>query len=109
MARPVTSFISGKLENSALHPRIHQQLEYIEQLLKDAPDGGPYLCGKGLTGSDFIMSYPLQGAQSTGLITKEKYPRLTEWIALFESLPSYKAAVEKTKEIDGEFSLFPAL
>lgn len=53
-----------------------------------------------------MLSYPLQSAQSSGLITKEKYPKLTEWIALFESLPSYKAAVEKTREIDGEFSLF---
>lgn len=109
LVRPITSLIAGKIESTALHPRIHEQLEYIEGLAKTAPSGGPYLCGNSLTGSDFMMSYPLQGAQQSGLITKERYPCLSGWIANIEALPSYHAAVEKTKEIDGKFGLFPEM
>jgi glutathione S-transferase len=103
--KPIVRSVASNIEGF-IHPELKRQLDYIESQMRSVPDGGPYLCGKSLTGSDFIMSYPIQACKEFKLVTQERHPKLMAWIGEIEATASYKQAVKKTIDLDGSFSLF---
>lgn len=49
------------------------------------------------------MSFPLLGARSRAGLTKEAYPKLSDYLDRLEAEPGYKKAADKIIEIDGNF------
>jgi len=104
--RPITNGVSSKIQTGFTRPNFDTHFAFLEGQLSSSPQGGKYLCGPNLTGADILMSFPLiagKGRASLTGITKEKYPKLCEYIALLEAAPGYVKAVEKIVELDGKF------
>ena len=49
------------------------------------------------------MSFPLLGAQAAGLVTEQKYPKLTAYIGKLEQREAYRRAVQKIVDINGSY------
>ncbi|KAJ7771476.1 hypothetical protein B0H16DRAFT_1881109 [Mycena metata] len=106
--RPIISRIAAQLHAALVVPGFATHLPFLEEQLASAPAGGPYLCGAQLTGADIMISFPLLAARSlpdTSTLTEENFPRLWRYTELLESSPSYKRAVEKVVELEGEYIL----
>ncbi|KAJ7032744.1 hypothetical protein C8F04DRAFT_1235150 [Mycena alexandri] len=105
--RPITSRIAAQL-NSFVEPGLATHFGFLEEQLKTAPEGGPYLCGAHLTGADILMSYPLLIAQipqdGHSPLNKEAYPKLWEYAELLKESPGNKRAIEKIVAIGGEYN-----
>jgi glutathione S-transferase len=86
-----------------LDPNFTTHFTFLESQLSSAPSGGPYLCGPNLTGADILLSFPLIAGKGRAGLTKEKYPKLWDYVERLESEPGYKKAADKIVEIDGKF------
>ncbi|KAJ7042080.1 glutathione S-transferase-like protein [Mycena alexandri] len=104
--RPIVSRIAAQLHTAIVVPGFATHLPFLEEQLASAPAGGPYLCGEKLTGADIMISFPLLAArQLPDALTQKNFPRLWKYTELIESSPSYKRAVEKVVELEGEYIL----
>lgn len=101
--RPITNAIAAKITSLFLKPNFDTHYRFLEDQLATSPDGGEYLCGKELTGADFLMSFPLKAGQSRSGMTKEEYPKLWAYIDRMHEREAYKRAVRKIEEIEGSF------
>ncbi|KAJ7747747.1 thioredoxin-like protein [Mycena metata] len=105
--RPITSRIAAQFDSFS-QPEFATHLGFLEEQLKTAPGGGPYLCGAHLTGADILMSYPLVNAQipqdGHSPLNKKAYPKLWEYTELLKERPGSKRAIEKIIAIDGEYN-----
>ena len=97
--------VADKLESYIL-PNAYAQLDFIESQLATAPDNGPFLCGNSLTGADIMMSFPILASKTRLGLTKEKYPKLTEYADMLEAMDTQKRAVQKIIDIDGSYAGF---
>ncbi|EKD13089.1 uncharacterized protein L3040_007172 [Drepanopeziza brunnea f. sp. 'multigermtubi'] len=102
--KPITGRIAGTVNSSFLDPNFQSTYEFLEGQIASSPDGGKYLCGPRLTGADILISFPLIAGRSRTGLTKEKFPKLSEYVDRMEAEPGYKKSVEKIIEIDGSFS-----
>ena len=98
----LTGGVADKLEAYIL-PAAHDQLRFIESQLATAPDNGPFLCGKSLTGADILMSFPLLASRKRLGVTKEKYPKVVAYADMLEAMDGYKRAVQKIIDIEGSY------
>ncbi|KAJ7611658.1 hypothetical protein FB45DRAFT_313662 [Roridomyces roridus] len=109
--RPIISRIAAQINAMLVTPNFRTHLEFLETQIASAPEGGPYLCGAQLTGADIMMSFPLLVARQPidgpiGPLNKETYPKLYAYTELLESGASYKRAVDKIIELEGEYVIF---
>ncbi|KAE8337362.1 C-terminal alpha helical domain of GTT1-like Glutathione S-transferase [Aspergillus parasiticus SU-1] len=100
--KPIPRFVASKVEEAFLSRNIFGNFDFLEERLKTAPGGGPYLCGQQLTAADIMMSFPLIAA-SLRLPLKEKYPHLAKYVEKIQAEEGYQRAVKKVEEIDGKF------
>lgn len=100
--KPIPRFVASKVEEAFLSRNIFGNFDFLEERLKTAPGGGPYLCGQQLTAADIMMSFPLIAA-SLRLPLKEKYPHLAKYVERIQAEEGYQRAVKKVEEIDGKF------
>jgi glutathione S-transferase len=75
----------------------------LESQLNSSPGNGQYLCGPHLTGADILLSFPLIAGRVRAGLTKEKYPKLYEYVDRLEAEAGYKRAVQKIIEVEGKF------
>lgn len=101
--RPITNGIAGKLESMFLNPNFKTHFDFLESQLATSPGGGEYLCGKDLTGADFLMSFPLGAARGRAGLTQEKYPRIFAYVDKLESRDAFKRAVQKIIDVEGSY------
>lgn len=102
--RPITSIIASQVESAFLTRNIESHLSFLEDQLRTAPDGGPYLCGKELTAADILMSFPLIAASGRVLQKEQgKYPLLVAYTKRLENEEGYKRAVAKINQVEGRF------
>lgn len=95
------------MESQFLTRNVDANLAFLEERLKTAPGGGPFLCGKDLTAADILMSFPVIAASQRLLKSKkeqEKYPKFAAYSKQLENELGYKRAVAKVEEVDGKFS-----
>ncbi|KAF7296060.1 Glutathione S-transferase [Mycena kentingensis (nom. inval.)] len=110
--KPITSGISGKIEKGYTDPNFAAHFAFLEERLASAPGGGPYLCGPNLTGADIMMSFPVlastsgNGRAPPGL-SKETHPKLFAYGLKLQESESYRRAVAKIVELEGEYKLTP--
>ncbi|KAJ7072749.1 hypothetical protein C8F01DRAFT_972469 [Mycena amicta] len=110
--KPITSGIASKIGTGYTNPNFVAHFQFLEDQLATAPGGGPYLCGPNLTGADMMMSYPVLlatsgSARAPGGLTKETHPRLFAYGEKLQESESYKRAVEKIIELEGEYLVSP--
>lgn len=95
------------MEASFLNRNIESNLSFLEEQLKTAPEGGPYICGKELTAADILLSFPV--IAGSGRILKDeqqkaKYPLLIAYVQRLEGSEGYRRAVAKVEQVEGRFS-----
>ena len=99
--------MASQVESAFLTRNIDGNLAFLEDQLKTAPDGGPFLCGKDLTAADILMSFPVIAAGQRVLQDKknqDKYPLLTGYAKKLQEIEGYKKAVAKIEAAEGSFS-----
>lgn len=99
--KPITHGVANKIQSGFLDPNFVTHFTFLEGQL--ASSGGNYLCGPNLTGADILLSFPLIAGSKRAGLTKEKYPKLYDYVERLEQEPGYKKAAEKITEIDGKF------
>lgn len=88
---------TGRLGDAAapLQPRILSEMQnhfsFVSESLKS-----DYLLGDSLTGADIMMSFPLEAANTRGVL--KAFPNLQEYVKRFQARPAYQAALEKGGE-----------
>jgi glutathione S-transferase len=89
----------------------NQELAKHWDFLEDSlAKSGDFFAGPNLTGADFIMSYPIQAALEARILNKQKYPKLTAWVARFEAREAYLKAIKVVESQTSEkFSLAPGM
>lgn len=97
--------MANNLQTGFLDDNFLTAFTFLEDQVKTS--GGSYLCGAHLTGADIIMSYPLIAAKGRAGLTKEKYPKLCEYVDRLEKEPAYIKAVDKIVEIEGKYEVVP--
>ncbi|KAJ7618195.1 glutathione S-transferase-like protein [Mycena polygramma] len=109
--RPITSQISGKINQGFVDPGLTTHFKFLEEQLASAPDGGPYLCGATLTGADIMMSFPVivltggMGERGPAYLTKEVFPRVFAYAEVLKAIPSYQRAVDRIVALEGEYKI----
>lgn len=105
--RPITSMVASQVEAAFLTRNVDGNLAFLEDQLKTAPEGGPYLCGKELTAADILMSFPVIAASQRILQVKKnagKYSLIAAYAKRLQEIDGYKRAVAKIESIEGSFS-----
>lgn len=98
--------VASKVEQAFVTPNLTSHFEFLEDQLKTAPGGGPYLCGKELTAADIMMSFPVIAALVKMPDLRARYPTLAEYADNLQAMDGYKRAVAKVEEIEGSFSAY---
>ena len=101
--RPVTNGVASKITNMFLQPNFETHFKFLESQLETSPDGGNFLCGRDLTGADILMSFALEAAESRSGLPKEQFPRIWAYADRLHEMESYKLAVQKIVEVEGQF------
>ncbi|RHZ55024.1 hypothetical protein CDV55_103372 [Aspergillus turcosus] len=104
--KPLTGMVASKVEQAFVAPNLTSHFEFLEDQLKTAPGGGPYLCGRELTATDIMMSFPVIAALGKMPGLRARYPRLAEYADKLQAMDGYKRAVAKVEEIDGSFTAY---
>ncbi|KAK0609730.1 hypothetical protein B0T17DRAFT_546302 [Bombardia bombarda] len=111
--RPITSMVANNIFSMVIFPSLVKHLDFLEDLLKTAPNGGGYLCGNHLTAVDILLSFPLLsirerlgnleigGAKRPGKVL-DNYPVLWAYVARLEEVDGYKRASAKIEEFEGK-------
>jgi glutathione S-transferase len=94
--------VAAKVEGY-LTPNFKTHYAFLEQQLETSPNGGEYLCGKEITASDILMSFPLEAGKSRSGMTKEQCPLLWAYIERLHQREAYKRSVQKIESIEGSF------
>lgn len=105
--RPITSIVASQVEAAFLTRNVDGNLAFLEEQLKTAPGGGPFLCGKDLTAADILISFPVIAAGGRVLQDKKnqaKYPLLAGYAKKLQEVECYKKAVAKIEAVEGTFS-----
>jgi glutathione S-transferase len=76
-----------------LHPRIEQQLESHYQFMEDQLGASGWFVGDGMTGADFMLSFPAEAAVKSGRAADK--PKLTAFVEKIHARPQWQAALEK--------------
>jgi glutathione S-transferase len=104
--RGLFSFVASKIEDNFLNRNFVDHLDFLENQLRSAPGGGPFLTGQKLAVADIMMSYPVLESMTRifGVqkgITKERYPLLSTYAARLQERKGYQRAVAKIVAIEG--------
>ncbi|PGH10699.1 hypothetical protein AJ79_05290 [Helicocarpus griseus UAMH5409] len=105
--KPITRTIGSQVESLVVKPDLDANLAFLEDQLKTSPGGGPFFCGDSLTGSDILMSFPLEAGVQRGFINKNTYPRLTEYVSMIQGREAHKGAIQKIVQLEGSYELAP--
>jgi len=102
LVRPITRAVASKIEDSFLNPNFESNYNFLESQLATSPDNGKFLAGSKLTGADIMMVFPLEAGQGRTGLTKEKYPKLIEYLEMLHGREAYKRAIKKVEDTTGE-------
>ncbi|RHZ53261.1 glutathione S-transferase [Aspergillus thermomutatus] len=104
--KPLTGMVASKVEQAFVAPNLTSHFKFLEEQLKTAPGGGPYLCGRELSAADIMMSFPVIASLIKMPDLRVQYPKLADYTDKLQVMDGYKRAVAKVEEIDGSFSAY---
>lgn len=93
--KPVAKMLADKITENFSGPNIKRSLAFIEQHLSN----NTWFCGNQLTGADIQMSFPLEASVARGIVG-DNHPNTLAYVKRFQSLPAYKAGLEKGGDYD---------
>ena len=99
--KPITKMIAGKVDSVFVQHNLATHLDFLESQINSSPGGGRFLCGDELTGSDIMISYPIEAATAGGIITKEKHPGLISYLQRLQEREAYQRAAKKIADAEG--------
>ncbi|GFF31306.1 glutathione S-transferase 1 [Aspergillus udagawae] len=102
--KPVTRMIASKVDGAFINPNVHTHLGFLEDRLKTAPGGGPYLCGDKITAADIHLSYSVIAALSRLAPLRSQYPGVAAYADRLQAIESYKRGVAQIERIEGTFT-----
>ncbi|OAX85546.1 hypothetical protein ACJ72_00084 [Emergomyces africanus] len=105
--RPLTKLIASQLHSTLAKPGLTTNLDFLEDQIKSSPGEGRFLCGDSLTGSDIMMSFPLEAGVLRGMINKEGQPHLTEYVSRIQEREAHKRGIARIIELEGSYELIP--
>jgi glutathione S-transferase len=90
-AKPIARAIADKVLTSFVDPNLDRQAAFMEaELAKRA-----WFVGEQLSAADIQMSFPIEAANQRAGLSKEKTPRLLDWLARAHARPAYQRALER--------------
>jgi glutathione S-transferase len=98
--RPLIKMVLGKASSAMVNPRVTLLLGKAEADL--AATG--WFAGESMTAADMMMSYPIESAQTKGLL-KGKYPNCEAWVERIKQEASYQMAKKKDGRDSAIFQL----
>lgn len=101
--------ISSKVQEAYLAPNLKTHMKFLEDQIKTSPGGGQFLCGDKLTGPDFLIVYPLEVEEQTGLLNEKDYPNLTAYLHRLKDREGYKQAALKVSSKGWSSAALPRL
>lgn len=96
--------IASKVEGAFINPNIQTHLAFLEDRLKTAPGGGPYLCGDKITAADIQLSYSVIAALSRLASLRSQYPGVAAYADRLQAIEGYKRGVAQIERIEGSFT-----
>jgi glutathione S-transferase len=81
-----------------LHGRVHSEVDKHFQFLETEMTGRDFVVGSDLTGADFQLTFLLEGSALSDMLGP--YPALARYLALMQTRPAYKRALEKGGSYD---------
>ena len=100
LIRPLIKMVLGKATSAMVEPRVKRLLDKAEDDLRATG----WFAGESLTAADMMLSYPIEAADTKGLLTG-KYPNCEAWVQRIRQVPSYQAAKEKDGRPSAIFQL----
>lgn len=89
LIRPVARAISQGVQRRFLNPTLEKQMALMEaELGRDA-----WFAGPDFSAADVMMSFPVEAARARQVLGAR--PKLAAWLAVVQSRPAYKAALQK--------------
>jgi glutathione S-transferase len=87
--KPIARGIADKVESSFIAPNLQRQVAFMEGELADRA----WFSGDAFTAADVQMSFPLEAAAQRAGLSKEKTPRLHDWLGRIHARPAYARAL----------------
>ncbi|KAL4981961.1 hypothetical protein BDW68DRAFT_192551 [Aspergillus falconensis] len=106
--RGLFSFVASKIETNFLDRNFVDHFDLLENQLRSALGGGPFLTGQKLTIADILMSYPVVESMTRVVgvqkgVKAGRYPLLSAYAARLQEYEGYERASAKIITIDGYF------
>ncbi|KAK2813899.1 hypothetical protein FQN50_000300 [Emmonsiellopsis sp. PD_5] len=103
--KPITKAVAGKIDSLFIKHNIKTNLEFLEEQLKSAPNGGSFFSGDSLAGSDIMMGFPLEAIVQSGIIELDAFPNITKYVKQIQERPAYQKAVDRIVELEGSYEV----
>lgn len=94
--------MASQVESAFLARNLDNHFRFLDEQLKTAPGGGPFLCGKQLTAADILMSFGVIAAMSR-FDGADKYPQVKAYAERLQQTEGYKKAAAKIEQVEGKF------
>ena len=94
--KPIARGIADKVLSSFVDPNLERQTAFMEAELGK----GAWFVGDQLSAADIQMSFPVEAAKQRAGLSKEKTPRLLDWLARAHARPAYQRALERGGKYD---------
>ncbi|TNE52382.1 MAG: glutathione S-transferase [Deltaproteobacteria bacterium] len=88
--KPITNGIVKKVNKAFIQPQLDLHLGYVDNELRQFP----WFAGEMMSGADFQMSFPLEGAAAR-VDLSDRFPHITEYLSRIRARPAYIAALDK--------------
>ena len=85
--------VADRVLDSYINPNIKNQADMVEALLSKQP----WFTGENFSAADIQMSFPLEAMAARAKLEKGKsaYPKIDEYVARIQALPTYQRALER--------------
>ncbi|KAL4957168.1 glutathione S-transferase [Aspergillus filifer] len=110
--RPLVFLVPFIVKREYTTPNLTSHLGFLEEQLTSPPKDEEtmqqhqsqqaYLTGPQFTAADILLSYPLIILKETGVLEKEKYPRLWNYVDRLREMEGYKKAVSVLEKVEGQ-------
>ena len=94
--KPIARGIADKVLSSFVDPNLERQTAFMEAELAKSP----WFVGDQLSAADIQMSFPIEAANQRAGLSKDKTPRLLDWLARAHARPAYQRALERGGKYD---------
>lgn len=95
LLRPLARLIAKGVRSHYLNPQLQLHFDHIEQQLAQSS----WFAGKDFTAADIQMSFPLEAASHTGIVST-RHPHIQAFLSAIHARPAYQAALHQGGQYD---------